>query len=213
MFRRKIKRSHWMQGVIDAERLRTGIVIAYGLNGFDEWRTGVDDYESNKIFRLKGETNETKKEILIKIAELQALAVTLPEKVWESDLATDPSKKAYINLHDGGVEFEFPDCEEILRGCAYKSERVAKLDDEYEKLVRQMKTFIMDAWNKFGVIPDWSDRTIDKYCLILEEGLVAGDVCTISYNFIHLPTQVDRREFRSKFTDFEIKLVLTMGVW
>ena len=57
MFRRKIKRSHWMQGVIDAERLRTGIVIAYGLNGFDEWRTGVDDYESNKIFRLKGETN------------------------------------------------------------------------------------------------------------------------------------------------------------
>jgi hypothetical protein len=156
---------------------------------------------------------QTKKEILIKIAELQALADTLPEVTWESELATDPSKKAYIGYQDGRVGFEIPENESLLRGCAYKTVRAAELDDEYEKLVRRMKIFMMDAWNEFGVIPDWSDSTIDKYCLILEEGQVAGCNYRLIYNFIHLPTEVDRGEFRSKFTDFEIRLVLTMGVW
>jgi len=156
---------------------------------------------------------QTKKEILIKIAELQALADTLPETVWESDLATDPLKKAYIPLHDGGVQFEFPDSEEILRGCAYKSRSAAELDDEYEKLVRRMKTFIIEAWNEFGSIPDWSDYSVEKYCLISEYEGVSGGVYSVDYKFIHLPTTDDREYFRQQFTDFEIKLVLTMGVW
>ena len=163
---------------------------------------------------LKGKIMQTKKEILSKIAELQALADTLPEvKIWESDIATDPLKKAYIGYQDGSVGFEIPENESLLRGCAYKSRRVAELDDGYEKLVRQMKTFMMDAWNDFGVIPDWSDYSIEKYCLIFEEGEVAGAMARVIYNFIHLPTKFDREMFRQKFTDFEIKLVLTMGVW
>ena len=58
MFRRKIKRSMWMQGVIDAE---SGLIptIPYDtLSGdWQDWRKGVADYDSNKIFRLKGENN------------------------------------------------------------------------------------------------------------------------------------------------------------
>ena len=162
---------------------------------------------------LKEGLMQTKKEVLIKIAELQALADTLPETVWESDLATDPLKKAYIPLHDGGVQFEFPDSEEILRGCAYKSRSAAELDDEYEKLVRRMKIFMMDAWNDFGAIPNWSDYSAEKYCLIFEYGGVTGGVYSVDYKFIHLPTTDDREKFRDKFTDEQIKLVLTMGVW
>jgi len=157
---------------------------------------------------------QTKKEILSKIAELQALADTLPEvKIWESDIATDPLKKAYIGYQDGSVGFEIPENESLLRGCAYKSRRAAELDDGYEKLVRQMKTFMMDAWNDFGVIPDWSSYGEIKFCLVIEEGQVAGCNRSLTYNFIHLPTNVDREEFRRKFTDEQIKLVLTMGVW
>jgi len=58
MFERKIKRSMWMQGVIDAE---SGLIptVPYDntSRGWQDWREGFADYESNKIFRLKGEAN------------------------------------------------------------------------------------------------------------------------------------------------------------
>jgi len=58
MFRRKIKRSMWMQGVIDAESgLPPTIPYDIGSRDWKDWREGVADYESNKIFRLKGGTN------------------------------------------------------------------------------------------------------------------------------------------------------------
>jgi len=48
----------WMQGVIDAERGLIPTIPYDTLSGdWQDWRKGVADYDSNKIFRLKGENN------------------------------------------------------------------------------------------------------------------------------------------------------------
>lgn len=94
------------------------------------------------------------------------------------------------------------------------SERYHKLTNlpEHLNLVERAKQFMVNAWNNYGELPDWENEHQHKYCLCLLANSVSTEMLTKIFQFLHFPTEESRREFRSKFTDEDIKLII-LGVW
>ena len=159
----------------------------------------------------------TKKELLQKIAELQAKVDEMPD---EFKIKT---VRAYGALSDNGMYY-VPDAEgevtlsvwdndkvdtsRLENGQVFLTRGAAQREAKRRQLWHKCRKAMRDAWQEVGEIPDWRNDVKAKYVIYLTGGDVIQDICYKNYKRIHFPTRESRASWYSTVTPEDIRLML-----
>ena len=159
----------------------------------------------------------TKKELLAKIAELQAKVDEMPDEFRiETVRAYEPLalRKEYWLVGVDGATFSAQweddafDRARLLSGQAFLTEEAAEREAKRKHLWHQCRKAMKEAWEAFGEMPDWTNNVQPKHCVYIDEGEVDRIELVAAYERIHFPTEESLNAWRSTVTDDDIKLML-----
>lgn len=94
-------------------------------------------------------------------------------------------------------------------GNLFHDKESAEKHVKYLELWQRARQFIADDW--IGEEVDWSDREQIKYTIRIALDVVVHERVSCSFDPLHFKSMQSRLEFRSQFSDDDIKLML-MGV-
>ena len=160
----------------------------------------------------------TKKELLQKIAELQAKIDEMPDEFRiETVRAYEPLEigQRYCVAYPAG-DFVRPvwnndsaDMGQLNAGQVFLSKEAAEREAKRKHLWHQCRKAMKEAWEAFGEAPDWRNfNEQDKHGLFINAYEVKKELCWVGYAPIHFPTEESLCSWRSTVTDDDILLML-----
>ena len=159
----------------------------------------------------------TKKELLQKIAELQAKVDEMPDEFRiETVRAYEPlalGKEYWPVCVDGAIfspqwDDDAFDRARLLSGQAFLTEEAAEREAKRKHLWHQCRKAMREAWEAFGEAPDWMNDGQVKYCAYIEANQPEYAIYRTEYKSIHFPTQESLNAWRSTVTDDDLLLML-----
>lgn len=159
----------------------------------------------------------TKKELLQKIAELQAQADAMPDEFKiETVRAYEPLEKGqrYCFVYaEGDVDRptwdnDLSDRSLLNTGQVFLSTYAAEREAKRRQLWHKCRKAMRDAWEAFGEMPDWTEDSQVKYCAYIAGYRAEYAIYRTEYKRIHFPTRDSLDAWRSTVTDYDIKIML-----
>ena len=160
----------------------------------------------------------TKKELLQKIAELQAQVNAMPGD-FEIDTVRAyerlPSREIYYAVDAEGDATSSAWDDDTIDKCrlnngqVFLTEEAAERESKRRQLWHQCRKAMKEAWEAFGEMPDWRHfNEQDKHVLFISAYEVKKELWWGGYAPIHFPTEESLNAWRSTVTDDDILLML-----
>lgn len=92
----------------------------------------------------------------------------------------------------------------------FTSKEAAEREIKTRQLIRDAKIAMMADWG--DVKCDWHDGKQNKFCIIIDKGMVRDDWFFNEYRFLSFRTEEARDAFRNSHTYEELILIITNGM-
>lgn len=148
------------------------------------------------------------------VAELKAQyeAEQLAAKPAYDGVARSPEECKVAISSTGGV-FDVPPNSSVnvfKMANGFTSKEAAERELKTRQLIRDAKLAMMNDWG--DVKCDWHDGKQNKFCIIIDKGMVRNDWFFNEYRFLSFRTEEARDAFRNSHTYEELILIITNGM-